>query len=533
MPRIQEGGFSRVMRRGLQESEGRSELNKIQDERQSQVAELMERFKNVKGLGFAGGKLEEAYEKNPRKTEAMLLMLRETEKAAFNVPMLRENFEQQKSLREDIRKGKLTEDVAQTSGFLGITPQDIVKVMRIAYPNSNAAEIFDFWGMTSMKDTLYKLETQYGTTARGATANNVIYENYNDGRYSSAWDQDQVTIGAPGTTFSGILATFPILPFHVAIVVDGEQVATDNGSGVFVGPYNDTVANPINASGTNTINYLTGAYTLTFVNTLQTTDVVYIYSQYDTEQTTLFGDVGNVLLNLVAYDYRATPWPLAIEWTRFTEELMQSKLQLSAKEMLLAGSADVFRKGIDEYCITKGIQATTWTSAITFDTDFSAAGSDSSYAHAQSILTAIQNAELKTYAALGRQADKSSLVVDALTLPYLKKHRLWNTTKVSSKIGIYKAGELDAYDVYLAPYGLMTDTRSSNQGNIYVFGKGNDNLNVDAVVSVGTWKAGLTTQTVELKNFNSQMGLAFYGDIRVNNRKFATKVQLNNLTVNS
>jgi hypothetical protein len=238
-------------------------------------------------------------------------------------------------------------------------------------------------------------------------------------------------------------------------------------------------------------------------------------------------------LNLVAYDYRATPWPLAVEWTRFTEELMQSKLQLSAKEMLLAGSADVFRKGIDEFCINRGIQATTWTSAVTFDTDFSAAGSDSSYAHAQSLISAVSKAELLTYGALGRYADKSSLVIDALTLPYAKKHKLWKSVKVNSKIGIHKVGELDGYDTYLAPYGVMPDTRSSNQGNMYVFGKGNDSLNVDAVVSVGTWKAGLTTQVVELKNFNSQMGLAFYGDIRTNNRQFATQVQLTNLTANS
>jgi hypothetical protein len=525
-----QGGFGRRM--GLDESEAQARFAEFINVREEKVMRLKERFEKNSDLMLDKGKLDEMFNDNHKKASNLVLFLEATEKDAFTQPILLENMKRYDGLKDAqkrMRESRLQEaDVQLTSGFLGITPQDIVKVARIGYPNSVAPDIFDFWGMTSMKDSIYKLETLYGSTNRGATASGVIYETYNDGRYPSEFERQNVTASAT-TTFSGTLSQAPIRPYHAYVYLDNVQVGTDDGAGHFVG-------SALNSSATNTINYNTGAFYLTFTSTLSSASDIEIEYAYDSEQQSLFGNVGSVLLDLVTYDYRAIPFPLYIEWTRFTEELMESKLGLSAKDQLIAGAGDVFRKSMDEFTIAKGISATNWTTAETFDTDYTTAGDDSSIEHAQSVLQAIINAEYKTYNQLGRLADKTSLLCEYKAYSYLTKHRLFNSVAPASKIGVFKVGTLEGRDVYVLPPSLAIVNQpaaSANTAMIYCMGKGNDQMNVDSVVSVGTWKASVTTNPVELKNFNSQMGLMFMGDVRKNNVYFATKVQLTNITSNS
>jgi hypothetical protein len=510
---IQEQGFKKIM---LQEREAQRKIEEQKEKftvRDEKVMKLKEKFENTEDLALGGGKLDEMFHSNPHKAENFMLFLDQTEKSAVINTTLQENVKKYESLKEAV----------QTSGFMGVTPQDIVKIARIAYPNSVAADLFDFWGMSSMKDSIYKLETLYGSSARGATANAVIYENYNEGRYPSTYEEDLPTVTAV-TAFTGTLTTYPVLPFQVSVFVNNIQVAIDDGNGKLVGV-------GLNTGLANDVSYTAGTWHLNFTVALASTDVLTIRYAYDSEQTSLFTGVGSVLMDLIVYDYRAIPWPIAIEWTRFTEELMQSKLGLSAKETLIAGAGDIFRKSIDEFCIGKGRKAGGWATAQNFDTDFASAGSDSSIEHAQSLIQAIVNAEMLTYNQLGRLADKSNLVIDAPAYTYMTKHRLFNAYNAPSKIGIFKVGELAGRDVYMAPPNVMGSV--ATQGQIQIFGKGSDPMSVDSCVSVGTWKAGLETNPVELKNFNSQMGLAMYADIRTNNKYFATSVQLTNLTSNS
>lgn len=517
----QGGGFGRVMR--LSEAQALDAKRKISEqtsERDEKAFRLKEKYEKTPGLGLKKTKLDEMFEKNPRKAQNLMFFLEQTERDAYSNPQILENVKHYDALKESTLR-----EASVDSGFLGVTPQDIVKVARIAYPNSCFADIFDAWGMTSMKDSIYKLETTYGSTARGATADTVTYENYGEGRYASEVEKTSITATAT-TTFTGTLAEAPLRPFTVKIYLNDDQVAQDDGAGHLIGSL-------LNTSGVNTINYTGGQYAIAFTSALTAGDVIDIYYNYSSENVNLFGNVGSLLLNLVVYDYRAMPYPLAVEWTRFTEELMQSKLGMSAKEALIAGAADAFRKGLDEYCLMKGIKATGWSDAVAFNTDYSAGGDDSSKAHAQSITNAILGAELKTYAQLGRHADKYNLVCDYMSANYLTKHDKFNMFNAPSRIGIYKWGEIMGHDVYVAPPNIAQYDATAKTGNIYVFGKGNDAMNVDSVVSVGTWKAGVTTSPVELKNFNSQMGMAFYGDIRVNNKYFGTKVQLTNLDANS
>ena len=516
-------GYGKVMR--MSEDKARKIYNEKLSERENKVLKLKEKYSKSKGLAFGNGKLEEMFEKDAKKASNLLLFLENSEIQAMRDPTIAQNMLRESAIK-NATNGQLKEAM-QTGGAMQLMlPTDIVKISRIAYTNSVAQDIFDVWGMSSMKDSLYKLETTYGSTARGATVNTVTYENYGEGRYPSTLEQQACTSANAGVTWTATLSYAPIIPFHVAVFLDGTQVAVDNGAGVLVGADLSTVT-------PSTIDYTSGAISIVFANAVSggaSADVTVQYA-YDFEDPNLFSRTGSVLLNLVEYQYSAILYPLEVEWTRFSEDLMNSKLGLSAKDMLIAGAGDEFRKAFDERCIAKGIKASTWHAPVSFDTDFATAGADSSYAHAQSVTTAIMNAENLTYDALGRLADKTAIVADSGAIAYFTKHNKFEAVTPSSRVGIFKVGTLAGRDVYMAPKSVINP--SANQGKAYLFGKSVESQNVDAPVSVGTFGTGITTNPVELKNFNSQMGLGVYADSRINNKYFATALDLTNLSPNS
>jgi hypothetical protein len=516
-------GFGKVMR--MSEDKARSIYNEKLSERENKILKLKEKYSKSKGLALGKGKLEEMFEKDAKKAENLILFLENSEIQARRNPTIAQNVLQEQAIKS-MTEGQMKEAM-QTGGTMALMlPTDIVKISRIAYTNSIAQDIFDVWGMSSMKDSLYKLETTYGSTARGATADTVTYENYGEGRYPSTFEQESTTSADAGITWTATLQYAPLIPFKVSVFLDGTQVAVDNGAGVLVGT-------DLSTTTPSTINYKTGAVSIVFENAVSggaSADVTVQYA-YDFEDPALFNRTGSVLLNLVEYQYSAILYPLEVEWTRFSEDLMNSKLGLSAKDMLIVGAGDEFRKAFDERCIAKGIKASGWTNPITFDTDFATAGADSSYAHAQSVTTAIVNAENLAYDAIGRLADETNIVCDSTSYAYLMKHNKFVGIKPTSKVGIFKVGDLDGRGVYMAPKTIIGN--GTNEGKLYLFGKSTESKNVDAPVSIGTYGTGITTNPVELKNFNSQMGLGVYADSKINNKHFATVVTLENLTANS
>lgn len=510
-------GFGRVMR--MSEDNAKKIYNQKLTEREEHVMKLKEKFENTNGLAFKNGKLDEMFNKDAKKASNLLLFLENTEKMAFNNPTLLQNANQS-MIQKNLSEAKISEAM-QTGGSMALMlPSDIVKISRIGYTNSIAQDVFDVWGMSSMKDSLYKLETTYGSTERGETAGDVVYETFGEGRYSSTFEEETPST-SDYTTYTATLTNHPIIPFKLSVFVNNEQIAVDNGAGIVVGT----------GVASGSINYTTGAFSITLSTALSATDDVAVRYAYDFEDATLFSKTGSVLLNLVEYPFSAMLYPLAIEWTRFTEDLMTSKLGLSAKDMLIAGAGDEFRKAFDERCIDKGIKASNWTTPVEFDTDFATAGADSSFAHAQSVINAIINAENKTYDQLGRLSDTTNIVCDSLSYSYLTKHQKFTTVTPSSRVGIFKVGDIAGRGVYLAPKSIINP--ASGTGMLYLFGKSTQGQNVDAPVSVGTFGIGITTNPVELKNFNSQMGIGVYADCKTNNKYFATKVLLKNLSANS
>ncbi|MDA3854933.1 MAG: hypothetical protein PF569_01645 [Candidatus Woesearchaeota archaeon] len=483
-------GFSRSM--GLKESQMREQYNEFEQSRKRLEEKLIDKWENKEGLDLGNGKLASLYESNPKKASGLALFLEATQK---NVSQLNEY---------------------QTSAFMGVTPQEIVKIARIAYPNAVMGDLFDVWGMESVKDTFYKIESKVGSTARGATEGDVIQESFSDGRYSSEIIEDE-SAGDGTDNYTGTITPAPIRPFQTKIWLNDEQIGVDDGAGNLIG----------SGISVGTIDNTTGNYDITLTSTIDSTYTLLVECAYNSEDEDNFAQQGTVKLDLVAYDFRAKFFSLGVSWHAMAEEIMQSKLRTSARDTLIQSASELMIKNMDELALRYGKKASSWHQAsnpIAFNADFASAGADSSYARAQDITDeAIDKATGLAYNALGRYASQYNLVCGTSANSYLKKHKLYSPDNAQSRIGVFKTGTLDSMGVYKAPSDLV------GANDIYIFGKGTDAMNVDSAVSVGTYRLGMETDTLTRKSFDSEKGLGAMADFRINEKRFASKVSITGL----
>ena len=503
-------GFKR-----MEVNEAKEIINEKSGRRQAHVEKLVESYKGNKALAFSN--LESEYEKNPEKVGSMLLMLENTEKEAFNNSRLLQN----------AQKVALQESVGATGGSMSlILPQDIVKVARIAYTNSIAEDLFDVWGMESVSDSIFKLSTQYASSARGATAGSAMVESYGSGRYPTTIETVDVTTGAT-PSISDVVVPYSMKFINSA----GKIIGTDNGQGGLI--LNGTL------STTVTINYggqygsgTTAVVTETTAGELYTAGVVAIEYAADFENDV--SDDRTAIMGLEETAFRARLNPLKVEISRFTNEVVNSKLGLNGKDILIAGASGEFKKSFDERCIKEGIRAQLASAqSVSFDADWSTSGAVSSYDYAQNVVQAITNAKLKTYNALGRFADSVNMVVDSDVYAYLTKCNKFTHIESDSHVGMMKVGDLGGVGVYLAPDAtLQESSKATGTGVAYVFGKSKEGMSVDSPISVGVYGTGITTPELEFSNFNTEFGLGSWDAIKIMNNKFATKIAFTNLDKN-
>lgn len=451
---------------------------------------LMEKWSKKKGLGLDNGGFAKIYEASPRKARNLAIILENEEKHL-------------KSLTE-----------TQISNAFQATPQTVVKVIRLGYPNSVRGDIFTEFAMSTMKDTMYKIETIYDRTKRGATANNVMYESTAD-RYASEIEQVDVAATAT-TTFTGTLATVPVRPYTARLLLNGFPIANDNGSGVFVGTL-------LSTGTASTLDYVSGAYSIVFASALTTADTYSIQWNANSEVSTLYGEQGQVNVQLVGYDFRAKPYPIGFSWSKMTELLMDSALQNEAEEVLITAGADELKKSLDFQALKMAYGGSKWTEAVEFDTDWSTAGSDSDFAHTQSVVKSLRNASQKTYNALMRGGEATSYVAGPKSCTYLTAHKGFVSDNSMPAVGAYKMGTLNGIPIYQAPSDIVpTD-------EIMCVYKNNREEANDSALVVGTYLPLYRTQTLEFNSFHKESAIAFFGDMRLNEKRYVTRVKLTGL----
>ncbi|MDA3856226.1 MAG: hypothetical protein PF569_08265 [Candidatus Woesearchaeota archaeon] len=473
--------------------EDKAEMALQENDYQEAGLRLIESWEKKDGMELGNGVIAEMADKNIYNAMALVKFLENTDKSL------------NKRLNE-----------YQTSSYMGVTPQEIVKVFRFSYGNSIAPELFNFWAMDSVKDSFFKIENKYTATKRGATEGDTTYESYGDGgRYPTSFEEDTITGDNITTNFTGTLPTVPLLPYSVKVFGPTGIIAIDDGNGN-LSATTDLVI-------TGTIDYTTGAFDYTFGTAPATGLVFTTQYNFDLEQETLFDEITTLSLDIVPYDFKAKWHSMEASWHTFAEEVSESKLGRSVRQDLLDSISDTIRKSQDEFFCKQATRQAGWATAITFDTDFSAQGADSDYANAQALFSEFENSRTQTYDALGRFPARTNLLVGAKSKAYLRKLKGYTVNQNKEEIGFFRDGDVAGYSVYVAPSAVVATD------DIYLIGKGKDSLSTDAVVSVGMYKGEIRSDELTFSNFKNALGFGMMMDHKIMNRNMVTRIHLSNL----
>ena len=473
------------MRKEMRESIMREQRNEMLSQRHQNADRLFEKWSKKSGIGE---NMEKIMEKDVDKARSLSIVL--------------ENQENHLS--------RLTE--TQISNTFSTTPENVLRVVRLGYPNSVRSELFLEWAMETARDSIYYLSPVYQATARGASAGSVTNES-SAFRYGSEVEVDTVGSGDGSTVaFSGTLANAPLRPYTIRLLVDDIPVATDDGSGNLAGAL-------LNSAGTNTIAYDDGDYVVTFTAAPASGSLISLEYHYDSEVLGNYTDIKSIELQLRDYQFRVKPWPLYISWSKMTELLINTTLNIDAEDALIRGAADEFKKSLDFHAIRLAYQSAKGHAPVTFNVQ--GAVGEPEIDRMTAFNKAIDQASDLMYNTLQR-GGVTKLVGGPGAITQIKLHSRFDGSNRQPRVGAYREGTLDGIDVYKVPSSIVPNDE------IMAIYKNEQNPE-DVSVAFGSLIPLYQTQTLEYKEFYKETGLAYFGDAKVLQPNYLQRIKLLNI----
>lgn len=403
--------------------------------------------------------------------------------------------------------GRLTE--TQISNSFSTTPENVLRIVRLGYPNSVRGELFLEWAMETARDSIYYLSPKYASNKRGATSGNTTHESASF-RYASEVEVEALGTGnATLVEFTDTLANHPVRPFSVKILKDDIPVATDDGEGNLIGSLLDP-------GKTNTVDYSTGAVTVTFKTAPANTLEITAEYNYDSEDETNYTDIGAIELQLKDYQFRVKPWPLYVSWSKMTELLINTTLNIDAEDALIRGASDELKKSLDFQSIRMAYQTAKGHTAVEFNTN--GATGESEIDRMTSFTKAIDQASDLMYGKLQR-GGVTKLVGGPGAVTQIKLHKRFDASTRQPRVGAYREGTLDGIDVYKVPSAIIPDKELMA---IYR----NENTPEDVSCAFGSLIPLYQTQTLEYKEFYKETGLAYFGDAKVLQPEYLQRIKI-------
>jgi len=467
---------------------------------------LEERAQNLSEKKEYGMRLFEKWSSKRNLGEGMDKMVDKNADKAIGLAIMLENQENHlKSLSETV-----------ISSAFSTTPENVIRVVRLGYPNSVRGEIFHEFPMVTARDSIYYLKPVYASPARGATADDVTHDS-SAWRYASELEEQLLDLGDGSTlVFTGTLSNFVLRPFSVKILQEEIPVGVDDGSGNLVGATLDTAQ-------TNSVNYTTGDVTITFSagNAPADGDNMAVQYHYDSEESDQYADIKSVNLQLVDHQFRARPWPLYVAWSKLSELTLGTTLDIDAEQALIKGAADELKKSLDFHAVKTGYRYSLANTLTTFNADFAAAGSDSEKAHAQGVTRTMAQASKVIYNALQR-GGVNNIVAGTDVAAYLTLHDQFSANGSQPEIGIFKIGTLLGKPVYQAPNSIVPADEALGVWH-------NPSETGDVALAFGSLVPLYQTQTLEYKEAYSETGLYHFGDWKALQPSYLIRIKFNNL----
>ena len=415
--------------------------------------------------------------------------------------------------KQDQLLNKLNE--TQISSAFQTTPEYVKKIVRIGGANTNRSVIFTEWFLQTTDDAVYFVDRVRERAIRDAVADENIYTQKRQ-NYASSEHKETIFTGDGATAIvpTHTLSITPVKLYHVAILVDGEKIANDDGEGGFVS----------SSFASGTVNYTTGDVDITFNVAPASGAVVEAVWNFDMENSTTFdAQIGRTKIQVSKKRFDVQLHPLGYSFTDLAEiTLTTAGVITSMSEEMIKVIGEEHAMRMDYQAFNKAKQLALGNPITTFNTDYAAAGSDNDYNHAQTIVSPIANMQETIYDDIKR-GELNIGIAGGKALTYLKKHDKFVSDRTQPRVaGSYLAGYLDDIAIYRTPSDVGTvDT------NEIMFTHKNPEVETDTALLFGTMEP--ISASLRYPNFQTDGTVAALEDHMIVTPKFVRLLRLENL----
>lgn len=480
--------------------------------------------------------------------------------------------------------GRLNE--AQTSAALnGFTPENMLRLVRLAMPNVVRNKIFTEFAMETARDSIKYVEPVVGksqngkndfssrTSVEGAdpwgtdtdyadelkNQRRALYETTED-RIAQELENALVVAAADISTPVFIKGASVVINPHTfagaigdadAYIVLGKADETqvsgfDEG---FIDGYltiyqNGNENDPIVLQNKNTFfysgandagqGYVTavaktaqaGVYAVKFGPAGLTAANINAYARFNSEADFEGDYLGEVELRMHDYQFVPRPTSIGITWSQLSEINLDASFSVSAEELLVSYASQEIRVALDYRAIKLAWQAakTTKKSSVIFNAGYAGAGTgakDGYYQNAQTFMTAVETVGDNMLNKINR-GGVSRLVAGPSAGSYMRLNAGFSAKGAMRTLGCHQIGEIETIPVFKVPSKVIP----SNE--VLCVWKNDDN-DADVAIAFGTLVPFFSSGIIQRKNFYKEAALATYGDYKILQPEYLSSIRIINL----
>lgn len=451
---------------------------------------------------------------------------------------------------------KMTEAQLSTS-FQGFTPENMLRLVRLAMPNTCRNKVFTEFAMESAKDSIKYIKPVYSKTVHdgdlhdkhtsneaGAYGDASKYvDKYNDineddfqrALYENTEDrftQELINIPGDGTgvftipakaTEGGNPAVYAakLIKGYMKIY-DGDETHPIAEENKRTGNFFVNTAEYPNANVK--VEEAAGAITITVEGIDDKTNIK-AFARFDLEDDFLGDNLGEIELVMSDYKFEPRPTTIGVTWSQLAEITLDASFGLSAQDMLVTYAGDAIRINLDlrSFKLAYGVARSNKDYVVEFDAAYGNGENIEGYFHtAQTFPSAVDTVTDIMVNDINR-GGVSRMVAGFSAGSYLKlvKGTFSEKGRQSAK-GIYQIGEFGGIPTFKAPSSIIPTNE------IMCVWKDDENEG-DVAIAFGTLVPFFNTGIIQRKNFYKEAGLATYGDWAVMNRRYLALIRIKGL----
>lgn len=453
---------------------------------------------------------------------------------------------------------KMTEAQLSTS-FQGFTPENMLRLVRLAMPNTCRNKVFTEFAMESAKDSIKYIKPVYSKTVHdgdlhdkhtsntaGAygdasqykdTYNDINEDDFQRALYENTEDRfTQELINIPAEGEGGNVFVIPAKaaeggnPFvYAAKLLKGYMKVYDGDETHPIAEENKRTGNFFY----NTADYPDakvelepqedGSIKITVIAT--GAEDIKVFARFDLEDDFLGDNLGEIELVMSDYKFEPRPTTIGVTWSQLAEITLDASFGLSAQDMLVTYAGDAIRINLDlrSFKLAYGVARSNKDYVVEFDAAYGNGENIEGYFHtAQTFPSAVDTVTDVMVNDINR-GGVSRMVAGFSAGSYLKlvKGTFSEKGRQSAK-GIYQIGEFGGIPTFKAPSSIIPTNE------IMCVWKDDENEG-DVAIAFGTLIPFFNTGIIQRKNFYKEAGLATYGDWAVMNRRYLALIRIKGL----